>query len=311
MNHNIFSKKRCLFSLMLALAMFFPKHSVAQLVELSVNNKVLGFLFGSTHGAVNGVPINFEKLAPMLAQSRFVVMESIHGYSPQTQKEQLAIGGADTILTNAPKDMQACVQNAYEEMLGDENDNSAVNLDFTSVPFLFAMRYSGYTEALYIPAAQGLGYDQKIISYAKTRKLPLAGLEVAADKIQMLKNISNDDAYAFLSKYCAMRTNLPERKIYLDLKNRIAKSYVSDDMNAFAKYNTDLYKFLGASEDFYRHFVTNRNAVMARKIERMIKNGYQPFFAVGAAHLGGDDGIVNILNANGVTTRIISSGDLK
>lgn len=54
----------------------------------------------------------------------------------------------------------------------------------------------------------------------------------------------------------------------------------------------------GLSEEFYKRFNDNRNEKMTDKIDLFLKN-QQAFVAVGAGHLVGEAGLVNLLRKKG------------
>jgi len=57
------------------------------------------------------------------------------------------------------------------------------------------------------------------------------------------------------------------------------------------------------AQEFHRKFMRDRNITMASKIESMLKGSDAHFVAIGAAHLLGQDSIVQILSEKGYRIR--------
>ncbi|MBR4439108.1 MAG: TraB/GumN family protein, partial [Clostridia bacterium] len=55
----------------------------------------------------------------------------------------------------------------------------------------------------------------------------------------------------------------------------------------------------GLMEHYDKVMETDRNVGMADAAESYIKQGLNVFFVVGAAHMGGDDGVVALLESRG------------
>lgn len=51
----------------------------------------------------------------------------------------------------------------------------------------------------------------------------------------------------------------------------------------------------------YAHF--SRNSTQAERIDKMVRNGSECVFSMGALHLGGDDGVIRLLKMRGYTAR--------
>ncbi|MGZ5283219.1 MAG: TraB/GumN family protein [Bacteroidia bacterium] len=62
---------------------------------------------------------------------------------------------------------------------------------------------------------------------------------------------------------------------------------------------------INSGKNFRRYFLDERNHTMAKNIDSIIRNK-TVFAAVGAAHLAGDEGVINLLRKKGYTVRAVS-----
>ncbi len=281
----------------------------AQLFALSMHGKVQGYLFGSTHRAIYGVPIQFKRLERAIADSRFVVLETAEGISNELQHATLPLDQQSDVHGLAEEGVKPCIREAYDEMVQVAGARPSLNLDFRSAPFFFANRYFGFSVDRYYPAVVKSGYDQLILEFARKKKLNIASLESAQEKLEIVNSFQSRDSYAILSTLCQLRHNDAARDMFIQFNVSMGDYYTAEDTDQLARNHLALYSFLGASEDFLKKFMADRNDRMASKIEKMTKNGYRPFVAIGAAHLGGGNGIVSQLKAAGFDVRWIPAND--
>jgi uncharacterized protein YbaP (TraB family) len=82
----------------------------------------------------------------------------------------------------------------------------------------------------------------------------------------------------------------------------ISEAYRKQDLNTLDSLNT----LMSPGKNFRKWMLTERNAVMANGIDSIAKLGKTMFSAVGAAHLPGDDGVIEMLRRKGYTLRPIT-----
>lgn len=109
------------------------------------------------------------------------------------------------------------------------------------------------------------------------------------------------------------------------LADIIILSYTQSDSSEKAKSNNELYEkwkhgevivdtddeeipdeYKEDYEKYYKAMLTDRNKGMADKAEEYMNDGKKVFFMVGAAHMYGDDGIVQLLKDRGYTAERVS-----
>jgi uncharacterized protein len=138
-------------------------------------------------------------------------------------------------------------------------------------------------------------YDNYFAKAATTRKLPVVGLETAEEQIAVLDSNSVEKQLNDLS---AMSAD-PAAKI--GEFHKLYKIYLSQDSDALHRYTEKQFKDSGFSAQKMLH---GRNAKWIPKIEAAVA-AKPSFIAVGAAHLGGQKGVVNLLRAKGYTVKPI------
>jgi uncharacterized protein YbaP (TraB family) len=86
-------------------------------------------------------------------------------------------------------------------------------------------------------------------------------------------------------------------------RQEIEKAYRKGDLSALDSINTILF-----DGTYYREYMLDkRNVIMAQRMDSIMKSGSSLFTGVGAAHLPGDMGVIELLRRNGYTVRAINS----
>ena len=116
--------------------------------------------------------------------------------------------------------------------------------------------------------------------------LTTGGLETALDQFHIAQKV-------FTGK--EMLHQLKGIKGYKDLFENIATAYHSENLTELAALITDK-QFM--SKRAYQTLVTSRNRKWAKRIPRLIEKG-KPFIAIGAGHLPGDTGVIDLLRLQG------------
>ncbi len=134
-------------------------------------------------------------------------------------------------------------------------------------------------------------YEMEFTTMAKAQNKPIEGLETIAFQMSMFDSISLEDQASMLVQ--ALEGSGDESKNAID---EMVKLYTQQDVPGL--YDMIVSQSEGASSDFEDKFLTLRNKnwipLMA---EAMLKE--TTFFAVGAGHLGGEQGVVGLLRKEG------------
>jgi uncharacterized protein YbaP (TraB family) len=89
----------------------------------------------------------------------------------------------------------------------------------------------------------------------------------------------------------------------------ISLIYNNDDDEALAQLFGDRDRHSSEYREFQYRLVNQRNVSFAQKIETFLASPGTYFVLVGAAHLGGSDGVVRLLDARGHKGHRVFSGD--
>lgn len=285
---------------LLLTATFWPGTSSAQLLELRNERGSVGFLFGSVHGNVAGVKTEIGDLISSIRRSTVVVLETAEGFSIDLRKQRLGLANGATIYDILPACLTSCVREGHEQMLRASKNDVAVELLVNLNPTLFAFSYLGFTLDEVAPHQQGTGYDRLIANEALKSKKIVASLESAMDKADLIGRVDPADTIVMLERICKLRASPSEHMELTVLYREMITAYGAGDSDRLTEVHRKIYRLVGASDAFVRLFWTDRNARMSEKIAGMVSHGRIPFVAVGASHIGGPDGIIALLAAQGI-----------
>lgn len=109
-----------------------------------------------------------------------------------------------------------------------------------------------------------------------------------------------EDQYALSDQF-----NLTERKILNNQINsftqeKLLELYLKGDIEALHRF---MKSYLNLQEDLYEQVIVNRNYLMCDSLIALLKINESFFCAVGAGHLGGEEGILQLLRHKGFRVR--------
>ncbi len=134
-------------------------------------------------------------------------------------------------------------------------------------------------------------YDNVLAQEAKARKVPVIGLETAEEQIAVIDSQSIEEQIKGLKEF----SGNPQKSI--DSFQKLYKLYIAQDSDAL--YTLALSEMNEAAFS-QASFLDDRNTKWIPVIEKNI-SATPTFIGVGAAHLGGKNGVVNLLRAKGYT----------
>lgn len=133
-----------------------------------------------------------------------------------------------------------------------------------------------------------VAYENKLIGYAKEEKLPVKGLETIEQQMSIFDNMPKD---TMAKMVMSAIEDLPKSKAQFQ---RMIKSYVTQNMELLSQ---EIFK----SPEYAAHL----DALLFKRNEKWIPlildaAKQQPtFFAVGAGHLPGEKGVIDLLRKKG------------
>lgn len=134
-------------------------------------------------------------------------------------------------------------------------------------------------------------FEQELMKIAAEQNEEILGLETIEEQMQVFEDIPYEDQVADLLR--TAKDNLAYDRATM---KKMMEIYTSEDINAMVDLmNDDSYSAVAQHQD---KLLNNRNKNWIPKIENFIKD--QPtFFGVGAGHLAGEFGVINLLRKAG------------
>lgn len=135
---------------------------------------------------------------------------------------------------------------------------------------------------------QPASYENSFLEMAKGAEMEVLALETAAFQMSIFDNIPVDEQVVWITDYLDNEEESQET-----WKNMVTL-YKSKDVEAIANSFDDFPEY----KKYENELLTKRNQNWIPKIEKMI-NESSVFIAVGAAHLGGKNGVIALLKSEG------------
>ncbi len=150
------------------------------------------------------------------------------------------------------------------------------------------------------PPETGVVLDLKLYQQAVAQGKPVTGLETPMEQMSLFEAFSEADQIALLKDTLDNLDELP--RLFADLK----AAYLARDLGRLEKVSD-----ASMSENdprlvevFNRKFIVERNHRMVERMQPLLKGGRQ-FIAVGALHLPGEDGLLQLLSERGYTVTAV------
>jgi hypothetical protein len=141
--------------------------------------------------------------------------------------------------------------------------------------------------------------DLTLYRRALARGLPVSGLESAAEQLAAFETLSRAQQIALLREVLRNEAHMPNQ--YRELVD----AYLSRDLATLARLGEEAMGPGSGHDAFGQALVGERNQRMAERIEQLAGDGGGLFVAVGALHLPGDAGLVQLLRRRGFDVRLI------
>lgn len=153
-----------------------------------------------------------------------------------------------------------------------------------------ALKHNGYSE--------GLGIDRYFMQRANKKK-PIIELESISRQFDLFASLSEAEQGLFLSQTLK---EVEQGGEYLDTMMGAWKNGDAAEMDSVI---TASFRATPGTERFYKLVFLDRNNAMTTKIQALLKEGKTYFIVVGAGHLVGKNGIVELLRQKGYQIRAL------
>lgn len=138
-----------------------------------------------------------------------------------------------------------------------------------------------------------LGIDKHFVDQAKRDNKPIMALETIAEQMALL---SRDDK-AYQDKL--LRYTLESMSEMEPMLNKLSSSWKNGDAKAIEKMFLLTMQDDPSLNEIYNALITKRNYMMTKKIQGFLKTKKDYFVVVGAGHVIGKEGIVDLLQQRG------------
>nr|WP_315151574.1 TraB/GumN family protein [uncultured Flavobacterium sp.] len=239
------------------------------------------YLFGTIHMICGKDFVMKPKAADAFSKTSKLALEINMGDVEELKiVQQAAMGKEPLSKTLSPKQITQ-----LEEILKNSGGLTLAQVDsFTleTIMSLLFMKSFGCADLKF--------YEMEFLAKAKESNKPIVGLEKAAEQLDILsKSFTDDELIAYLQK---IDTNMSATMI---------KDYTNEDINGLYVMTTDKELMSASTKET---LLDNRNVNWLKIMPEMMQKE-SVFFAVGAAHLAGELGVINLLKKAGYTVKPI------
>ena len=149
------------------------------------------------------------------------------------------------------------------------------------------------------PRAQGgMFLDRRLYELALEQGKQVFGLERLSEQLQIFNRMSVDDQIILLEETLAHIDEIPE------MVEKLTQAYLQRDLGLLAELANEQFALSGAHSRLKKDLLTDRNVRMVERMVPRLSEG-NAFIAIGALHLSGAAGLLNLLQQQGYTlTRV-------
>jgi len=241
------------------------------------------YMFGTFHAICPAEMVPLESLDVYLDRTDQMVMEIDMDDAAEMQSLTLAalMSGGKTLKDYLTPEQFAKIDAMTKDLLGYPAENlKALKPTMLAVMALTSPKAIGCTPNV---------YDLSLMQKATAKKKPIFGLETVASQINVLDSKPIEAQAKELYEIA-----LDPQKAVRDLK-RLMEAYKMRDPEKLFEISTGQ---MTNDKDFKSRLLDDRNLDWIPKMETAIKER-PTFFAVGAGHFGGKNGLINLLKAKG------------
>ena len=245
------------------------------------------FLYGTIHLICKSDLILTEKMKAGLTQTQQLVLEidmDEPGFMMDAMKTMVMPGGKTIKQLLSPED--------YKLVNTFFKDSLKMELGFLGNVKPLLLSSFMYPKVLDCPTAS---YEETLMQFVKQQQKPVQGLETVQDQMDAIDKISLDEQAKMLV------SSVKEYDKSVAEFRKLLTHYKANDLG-------NLYKDMQQSEvsemtpQFEAALLNERNQRWIPLIQKMAKEK-PSFFAVGAGHLAGKSGLINLLRQQGYTVK--------
>lgn len=244
------------------------------------------YLFGTIHAICDDDFLFNETMQKAFASTNQLVMEINLTDPKMMQQYQQAIMGDEKNTLKSVYTNEEDLKKLQEELKG--TDISVVEyLELNPIALISILSMKAFN------CKTTASYEAKLIEMTYKNKTPIQGLETADYQLSIFSNMSHSDIQSML---LASAQDLKDPESI----NKLTKLYLNQNISG-------LYDYILKTPEMAQHadeLLYKRNKNWASKLVDMMQEN-SSFVAVGAGHLAGEKGLINLLKKAGYTVEAV------
>ncbi len=260
------------------------QHDQSLLWKISGNGlPTSSFLYGTIHIVCPEDMEIPESVDAAMGESEQLILElDMDEPGFMAEMQQLSVNpGMESIAGMLSEDEKALLDEFFMENYNMNMDQLGIMRPFTLLSMVFI---SG------MDCPQPASYELHFIEEASKREWSVEGLESVKDQVAIFDQVPTEEQLGWIIDYVRNQDEFASQ-----LQDLIA-AYKLKDVDALSEIMNDYPEY----EDIADDLLKNRNERWVPLIEQHIK-AKPSFIAVGAAHLGSQDGLISLLREKGYT----------
>ncbi len=257
--------------------------------EISKPGKLPGHLFGTIHSEDPAVLRLDRTVQRALEDASRVVLEV------QMDRDAMVYTSTAMLMTDG---------RLLSAILGGDLFVQAVAaMQTRGIPELVVERMKPWAVAITLampPAVTGEVLDLTLYQYARETNKPVYGLETIREQLDVFEGMSLNDQVALLKDAVEQFPDIDA------LHAELLAAYQQRDLAALEALNEASLKTgdQRLARDFQQRLILDRNRRMAERMQEHLEAG-GAFIAVGALHLPGEEGLLELLEQRGYSVRVV------
>lgn len=280
---------------LLLLVLFYSTFSFSQQTENSLFWEISGngltkksYLYGTMHVRDSRVFQLSNATYHALDNADVFLMElNNDSIDPFSMMQSLAMKNGTTIKDLVNKKDYRMIENYFIDSL----KSSLVPFNAMQ-PFFVAFMVDGGG----FNAEENEALDLTLFSRAKSKNIPCFGLETIEEQINAFSSLP----YDYQANYLVEIIKNKYKGIIESDQDKLLSYYLNGELEKLLTYTMVNFNDPKIKAIFEQNFITLRNQVMTTRMLPFLDQG-STFIAVGAAHLGGQNGIIALLQKLGYT----------
>lgn len=261
----------------------------ALLWEVTKNDQS-GYIYGTIHISCDADLS--EQVIQALDKSNQLVLE-VDLSDPALQMKMMQ----KMILPNQKSAADYLSDNEYNLLKNYIDENVKMIPDFSLVKSMKPIFLSGLITQSLLTCSNQEGYDQLLLQHAQQRELSVSGLETIEEQIDVLDQIPVQKVYDEI-----IESLKDDQKEDREMIHEMIKHYKNADLQALKNLLSNADSVIN---DFSDVALDQRNEKWIPKIKNQLSEN-RPFIGFGAAHLIGENGVIELLRKEGYSVEPVN-----